>query len=781
MATIRIGRSAAALALMLLASVTQARTIRVGIVTDGPAGRQIFSVAAIEREIANVAAPGTQILLPVDKRFAGDWSLDGAAAALDRALADRDVDVVITLGILTSQQAAHRAALPKPVIAPLVIDPLLQAYPLVEGRSGRHNFTFVADFQSVANEVRTFHDIVRFKYLVALVDDSLLAGLPQLSGKATELAAALNVKIDIVRVGNDVDAALAGIPQGVDAVYVTPLRFDERQVRELADALAARKLPTFSVVGRSELEAGMLMTTGGAERDTERLARRVVIMIQRIAGGEDAARFEVGFPTTQRLVLNMRVAHAIGFSPRWQFLTDAEQLYSEPTGTQPLTLLEAMRAALDANPALAASRERLGSALDDVNIARSELLPSLSASATRTRIDADRASPLIQAEDSTSAGLQFSQVIYSERAWAGYSIAKSLGEAQAQGQRTDLLDTLIDSASAYLNLLRAKSVEEVRRRNVENTRRNLETSRVREEVGLSGRSDYLRWVAQLARDKQNLLAAESQRRQAETEVLRILHRPASRTFSTVESGLDDPLTLVSSPRTQAFLDTPAKWAVFMEYAVHAALANAPEIAQADAVVDARRRALTSASRSYYLPDLALVSNGSKYTERSGAGSLSVPGAPDDESWSVSLQATLPLFTSGLRGAEKSQARHELRAGEADKAAAADGVEARTRVFLHRTASSWPAIDLSREAQSAADENLANVTEAYARGAVSVTDLIDAQETALSAGLSATDAKYGFMIDFVNVLRSMGDFQILLDPASREAWYAKVETWFREHP
>ena len=774
-------RVAAVLVSLLFVSVTQARTIRVGVVTDGAAGRQVFSVQAIKREIATVAAPDTQILLPPDKLFVGDWSLDGAAAALDRALADRDVDVVITLGILTSQQAALRGSLSKPVIAPLVIDPVLQGYPLIEGRSGRHNFAYVADFQSVANEVRTFHDIVGFKYLVALVDDSLIAALPQLSGKATELAAALKLKIDIVRVGDNVDAALARVPQGVDAVYVTPLRFDDGQVRRLAEGLAARKLPTFSVVGRSELEAGMLMTTGGAERDTERLARRVVIMIQRIAGGEDPARFEVGFPTTQRLVLNMRVANAIGFSPRWQYLTDAEQLYSEPVGTQPLTLLGAMRAALDANPALAASRERLGVKEDDVRIARSELLPSLSASATRTRIDADRANPLIQAEDTTSAGLSFSQVIYSERAWAGYSIAKSLGEAQAQGQRADMLDTLTESASAYLNLLRAKAVEEVRRRNVENTRKNLETSRVREEVGLAGRSDYLRWVAQLAQDKQTLLAAESQRRQAETEVLRILHRPANQPFTTVESGIDDPLTLVSSPRTQSFLDSPAKWAVFMEYAVHTALANAPEIAQAGAVIDARQRALTSASRSYYLPDLALVSSGSKYTDRSGAGSLSVPGAPDDESWSVSLQATLPLFTSGLRGAEKSQARHELRAGEADKAAAADGVEARTRVYLHRTASSWPAIDLSREAQAAADENLGNVTEAYARGAVSVTDLIDAQETALSAGLSATDAKYGFMVDFVNVLRSMSDFQILLDPASREAWYTEVEAWFREHP
>jgi outer membrane protein TolC len=616
---------------------------------------------------------------------------------------------------------------------------------------------------------------------VAVVDSSLLLALPQLATKAAEAAKTLGVRIDLLEAGDDVNAVLTQLPAGVDAVYVTPLRVSDAQIRELALGFNARKLPTFSVLGRSELEAGLLMTTGGAERDNERLARRVVLMIQRIAAGEDASTFEVSFPTSQRLAINMATAKAIGFSPRWQFLADAEQLFVDTGGAQELTMIEAMRAALMSNPSLQASGERLGSALDDIRISRSELLPQLGANAARTKIDADRASPLIQAEDTTQAGLEFSQLIYSERAWAGYAISKALGEAQRESQRTDMLDTLNDTAAAYLNVLRTKSVEQVRRRNVENTRKNLEISRVREEVGLGGRSDYLRWVAQLATDKQNLLSAEAQRRQSETELMRILHRPATQPISIVEAGLDDPLKLISNPRTQAFLDTPAKWAVFMEYAVTAALENSPEIAQAGAVVNARQRAFDSAGRAYYLPDLALVSNGTKFTSKSGAGSASVPGGPDDEAWSVSLQATLPLFTGGLRGAERSQARHELRAGEADKAAAVDGIEARTRAVLHRTASSWPSIDLSREASNASEENLANVTDAYARGAVNVTDLIDAQEVALSAGLGATDAKYGFLIDFVGVLRSMGDFEILLDPGSREAWYARVEKWFRDHP
>ncbi|HEU4531964.1 MAG TPA: TolC family protein, partial [Steroidobacteraceae bacterium] len=739
------------------------------------------------REVANVVGSDLAIELPEQKRFAGDWSVAGVDAAIDRALADAEVDVVLLFGILASHQGARRRTLDKPVIAPIVIDPVLQEFPLAAGVSGRRNFTYAADFQSVGADVRLFYDVVRFKHVAALLDEALYDALPQLRTKADELTAALGARITLVRAGDDVKELLAAIPADADAVYVTGLlRFGDDEMRELAQGLIDRRLPSFSVMGRSEVERGLLMTSGGAQRDVERLARRIVLMMQRIAMGEDPATFEVSFPTTQRLVINMRTATRIGFSPRWEYLADAEQMFAAETDgkrgeREPLSMLDAMQAALDANPQLAASTARADSAEDDVRIARSELLPALDASATRTRLDADRASPLTEAEESDSAGLQFQQVIYSERAWAGYSISRSLHEASRQGLRQDLLDTLQSAASAYLDVLRAKSVESVRRAQVENTRKNLETSRVREAVGLGGRSDYLRWVSQLARDKQDLLGAESARRQAEEELARIIHRPANQPFSTVETGLEDPLALVASPRTQAFLDTPAKWKVFSEYVVHSALEQAPEIAQTQALVSSRQRAVTAARRSYYLPDLALVSSGSKALSERGAGSGFLAGAPDDESWSIRLQATIPLFSGGRRTAELSQAKHELRASEADRATATDAVEARARIALHRTASSHPAIELSREAAAAADENLAMVSDAYARGAVSVTDLIDAQDTALSAGLAAADAKYTFLIDFVAVLRAMSEFDVLLDPESREAWYRRVDEFFRTYP
>ncbi len=68
----------------------------------------------------------------------------------------------------------------------------------------------------------------------------------------------------------------------------------------------------------------------------------------------------------------------------------------------------------------------------------------------------------------------------------------------------------------------------------------------------------------------------------------------------------------------------------------------------------------------------------------------------------------------------------------------------------------------------------------AHGAVSITDLIDAQDAALEADLAAADAKYAFLIDFVSVLRATSEFDVLLDPYAREAWQQRVESWSKNY-
>jgi outer membrane protein len=772
----------AILLVLCVNALADPKVVTVGIVSDGPLARTMLNAESILAEARNVLGSQLEIRIPDSKRLNGGWTRAGIREALDRQLADREVDVVVTLGLVSCYEAAHRESLAKPVIAPIVIDPSLQGYPLRDGTSGRHNFTYVASFLSVADEIRMFQRVVRFKHVAILIDRLPLETMPELDARAQRLAAELAVRATLVPVTNSVDEALAGLPGDTDAVYVAPLpRLTDADITDLAQKLIARRLPSFSLIGRKEVEAGLLLAASGDRERDARLARRIVLDVQRIVAGEDAGQIEVGFPVQQRLGINMRTARAIGFSPRWQDLTDAEQFYAEEVqDVPPLSLIGAMQAALAANPTLQASELETEIAAEDVRNSRSVLLPQLDAAVAATQIDADRASPLFEAEKTQSAGLDLRQIVYSDRAWAGLKISQQFKIATDELYRESMLDTLQTTATSYLNLLRARSVEAVRRANVENTRTNLETSRVREAVGLSERSDYLRWVAQINVDRQQLLAAEANRRQAQTELARVLHRPGNQPLATVETGLDEPIALVSNPRTQAYIDTPASWAVFQEFAVADALARAPELKNLDALIVGQERAASSAHRAFYVPELALQAQGADAFERSGAGSQTGPLFPDEESWNVTLQATLPLLTGGARRAEYATARYQLRRLEAQRLATADAVEARTRSALHGTAASYPSIDLARQAAAAARENYRMVRDAYAKGVVSVTDLVDAQNASLQADLDEAEAKYAFLIDFVAVLRATGSYDMLLDPAASNAWYERVDTWFREH-
>jgi len=769
------------LLLFKAAVAAQPDEVRVGIVSDGPSPRPLLSAELLMREANRVYGENHRFVVPAGADLDGGWSLAGVTAAINRLEADPKIDVVVTLGLVASHVAAHATRLPKPTVAANVVDPILQAFPLAAGGSGRRQFTYVATFKSVDEELRTFQRLVGFARLVILIDPLSLEAIPELRQKATALERALGIRITLIPTAT-VDDAVNALPGDAEAVYVAPLlRLSHSQVEALAAALNARRLISFSRLGGAELADGLLLTAEPAVADAERLARRIALDIQRIRDGEDAGRLNVAFPLEHRLGINMATARAIGYSPRWDDLSDAVIVNEEPPSSEPpLSLLTAIQAATRDNPALSASQIGVDIASAQISSARSALLPSLDASASATQIDKSHASPLIQAEKTAAASGVFQQLIYSDKTWAAYAVAQRLKNAAGQQYEQDLLDTIEQTAVAYLSALRAKSVEAVRRQDTENRRKNLEVARVRETIGLSERSDYLRWVSETATARRDLLDAAAATRLAITEVARLTHYSGPGRPRISEVDLDDPMRWMSDPRTQQYLDTPAKWEIFSSYAVEAAVTRAPELKRLDELLLGQERLVTSARRSFYFPDLALVASGADAFQRSGAGSMRVSGAPGATSWTVTLQATLPIFSSGAQSAELAHASHTARQIGAQRAATVDAVRARAQAALDQLSASYPSIRLAEQAAAAARENFDKSSDAYGRGLVTVTDLISAQDAYLAADLARAQASYTFLIDFVTTLRAAGSFDLLLDPGSRASWYDRVDRWFHEH-
>ncbi|MGD2063805.1 MAG: TolC family protein, partial [Nitrospirota bacterium] len=683
------------------------------------------------------------------------------------------------MGVVACNELAHRRGLPKPVIAPIVIDPELQGLPVVDGASGVHNLNYLASFKSFRRDVHLFHDIVPFRRLAVLTDGMILETVPALAGLAKTVADELGIAIHPVVAADSAADVLAGLPEDTDAVMVTPLvRMGQGEFAALVAGLIDRRLPSFSLLGREEVEAG-LMASAAPRSDFQRLARRIALNLQRILLGEDAATLPVAMTTGERLSINLATARAVGVSLGWRLSTEADLVGEEPLAAGRLLSLSAViRDAIAANLDVAAQGRAVAAGAEEVRQARARLLPQLDLTAGISQIDEDRANPISRAERETAASLTIEQLLYSDGAWANLEIQGELQRARRQELRALELDIARAATVAYLNVLRAKTGERIQRDNLKTTRSNLDLARIRQAIGTAGPADVYRWESELGTRRREVLAAEAQRSRAELALNRLLHRPLEEVFGTQDATVDDPSLLSSDPRMLDHVKTRAGFSIFRDFLVTEGLRNSPELTRIDAAIAAQRRVVTAARRAYWVPTVGLQGSATETVDRSGTGAAGHVG--NDTDWQVGVNLSLPLFQGGARGAELSRAREELAQLELQRQALAERVATGVRTALFATGASYPAIELSRQSATAAHKNLELVTDAYARGVLSILDLLDAQNASLVADQLAATAVYDFLIDMLDAERAAGAFSLLMTPEEREAWLQRLATYFEEH-
>ena len=750
--------------------------IQIAILLDGEVKREIISLQQIKREIVDLTAGEFNVVFPEDKIIHGQWQVNKIRNALMKLLDDPTVDIIIANGLLSSHEASKIKNLNKPVLAPVVADRVLQQLPYINGKSGKQNYVYISDDRTVEQDLRQFHELIDFQHLGIIVDSLFLEALPELKGTTYTVQEDLGFTISFFPVTDDPLRVLDEISAEIDAVYLPPLfRFSKQEMATFADRLIEMKLPSFSLLGREELEFGLLATLSGRDIDTIRYARRIALDVQSILLGTKAADLKVDLEQPPKLAINMRTARAIDYSPKWREMEVADLLFEDPKADkQSLSFIDAIQQAVASNLSLQVNRLDLALAQDQITNARSPLLPQLNIGSSISQIDRARAG-LTQAQRSSDADISASQIVYSESARAGYEVAKLLEQAEDAALRANILDVIQQSANAYLQLLQTGATEKVRQSNVNVTETNLELAETRLKIGYSDRSEVLRWQSQLATDRRNLYIAKSQRQQAETELKRVLNIPLSEQLPVTDDGIRQLLTILDSDRFKRFYDNPLSFDRLTEFEVERALNLSPEIEQLEYVISSNERQLLAAKRAYYVPDVSVNAQYGRNIERGGLGQNN--SNLNDEQWSIGLQATLPLYAGGARKFEVSRSANTLLQNQYSLLDIKQQIDSRVRASLQQASGSYPAIRLSKDAALAGKENLALVTDAYSKGVVSITDLINAQDAALAANLAAVEAQYAFMVDWINIQRAIGNYDLLLTPDGFDGWYQELIDYF----
>lgn len=114
------------LILLIFPLAVYAQPVKVGIVTDASGSEFDLLTRQVKSEIEALTNAGDGTVF---KELSANWQSEKVNENLQTFLNDPEVDIIVTLGLLSSEAAARLPAYPKPVIAATVLDPVLQNLP----------------------------------------------------------------------------------------------------------------------------------------------------------------------------------------------------------------------------------------------------------------------------------------------------------------------------------------------------------------------------------------------------------------------------------------------------------------------------------------------------------------------------------------------------------------------------------------------------------------------------------------------------------------------------
>lgn len=768
------------------------KSVSIGIVLDGKWEGDNEAIRVLREQAKVLLSEEYNVVIPDSKILSGEWTIDKIKSSMKQLLDDPETDIVIGLGEHVSRILPGLDKINKPVITTITMVPDSQKISALD-KSLDNNVNKILILPSLEEQISSFKSLVNFNKAVVLLGElSFYNSNNQFEENLLKGIEVSDVELSFIPAGSDPDKVLKKIPVDAQAVIVEPLRFlSIDQVNSLTEKLMQSNLPVFTVFDEKYVYGNVL--AGIVSEDfMPRLGRRIAINIQRILAGEKPSEISMTFPLEAELVINMETAKRLKVFPSWNVMANARIINDASTHPpMKLTLSEVTKEALEVNLDLLAQKKNVEAGLEDVSIARSYLLPQVSTSITGLWVDENKAETSfgMQPERSIFANLTLNQIIYDEKTWANLSVNESRQIIREYELEQEKLDITLESAVAYLNVLRAKSFEKIQTENLNRTKANLELANYRYSVGSGRLSETYRWESELATNRKSVIESNSNRNLAEINLNKILNRPLEEHYSVDESDLVQVMDEITGESLSKYYGNKWYFKTLRDFIVEEGMAQSPEIKIINEAITIQERVKTSSNNSLFLPKIALQGELNNNFYKGGEGSegmnLSLPGnvaftEQKDFYWTVGLNLSFDLYDGGAKFAELEKSEIELSKLFIEKESLENIIEQNIRASLHQSGSSYAGIEEANKSSEAANKNLELVVDAYSTGAASIVDLIDAQNSALVANQLAVDAVYDFLIDLLRVERSMGKFYYSLNDSERQSFLERLEIYIQNN-
>jgi len=755
-------------------------TINVGLLFDGEDNKNISFTSLLKSELNALLGSSYDINIRKDHILEGNWVFETIADNYDQLVSNPDIHIIVGAGAITGSVISKKKEYIKPVIAIGMVDSIVQGLsPVVNNKSGIHNLTYIMGNRSIIKDLEIFHRVYPYKAIGFVYYDELSKTITKkgrqkidhlMSQKSSNF-----IRIPVEKTIEDVFEYL----DKVDAVYISYLgKFEGKEKQYLIDELNNKKVPSFGS-SLADTQSGMLAAMAPDDIITK-IIRRISLNIEAILGGKDPADLKVFTEFEKNLTINMKTAAKIGFSPRFTILSQAELInenYIDAKRT--VNLIDVMQEAVEKNLDLEVSKTYVKIAEYNVSRAKTDYYPSLSAGVDGVMIDEKRAeqSGGTQSQRTTTGNITATQLIYSDQVLGNISSQKSLYQASLFDSKNIEVDVIFTVAEAYFRILNAKTSRKIFKDNVNLIKRNLKTAQQREVIGYSGRSDVLRWKSQLATASTELLAATQEVMLAKNYLNRILNRDQAEIFHIEDTSMnDDIFSIYSANSIEKYIDNQNSLDFFTRFYIEQCIDNSFEIKGLNENKSSLDRSLVSLKRKNYLPTISFSTTQEQIFSRNGAGSDVAGANPVDNPWSAGVYVNLPFYEGGSTSIDVKKIRMEISRIQKQKLILAQEIENNARTALSDVMVKMVNLESSRQAATYAKQSLELVQDSYAKGTVSVVELADAQNNALSGELSAISSIYEYLISLFKMESVYGRFSLLMPEDSNE----RITNKFREY-
>ncbi|MBZ0244277.1 MAG: ABC transporter substrate-binding protein, partial [Bacteroidales bacterium] len=328
-------------ALVFFPSVLLAQNpLNIGISKDAATGEFEALSLQVKSEIEALTQARGGVVF---KEVTANWQTEKVNENLQGFLDDPEIDIVVTLGFLSSNAAAQLPVYPKPVIAATLLDHNLQGLvPRSDSSSGITNFTYIPSMIRLKSDMLTFHDLFEFKQLAVLIPEPLYTNFQPLLQFFNQQE--YDFELSFIPVSSNSKEALAGMPASIDAAFVLPMiHYSPKETAALYDELNSKRIPSLAASGPGDLQLGASLTFT-PQFTLLQMAREVALRVLKISEGTNLSEIPLSREENKRTpIVNMESMREIGkFPAKWQKLEDAILINIEKMPGESLELRQAI-------------------------------------------------------------------------------------------------------------------------------------------------------------------------------------------------------------------------------------------------------------------------------------------------------------------------------------------------------------------------------------------------------------------------------------------------------